>query len=53
MDISLGMDAMLYFRKLADAAFDREETMELIRQLRAAVPGIHIRTTLMVGFPGE
>ncbi|MBR5036181.1 MAG: 30S ribosomal protein S12 methylthiotransferase RimO [Prevotella sp.] len=30
-----------------------EETMELIRQLRAAVPGIHIRTTLMVGFPGE
>ena len=31
----------------------REETMELIRQLRAAVPGIHIRTTLMVGFPGE
>ena len=31
----------------------REETMELIRQLRAAVPGIHIRTTLMVGFHGE
>ena len=31
----------------------REETMELIRQLRAAVPDIHIRTTLMVGFPGE
>ena len=30
MDISLGMDAMLYFRKLADAAFDREETMELV-----------------------
>jgi ribosomal protein S12 methylthiotransferase len=27
--------------------------MELIRQIRAAVPGIHLRTTLMVGFPGE
>lgn len=31
----------------------KEETMELIRQIRAAVPGIHLRTTLMVGFPGE
>ena len=29
------------------------ETYELIRQLREEVPGIHIRTTLMVGFPGE
>lgn len=32
---------------------DKAETMELIRRLRAEVPGIHIRTTLMVGFPGE
>jgi len=31
----------------------REDTIELIKQLRAAVPGIHLRTTLMVGFPGE
>lgn len=31
----------------------KEETMELIKCLRQEVPGIHIRTTLMVGFPGE
>ena len=31
----------------------KEETYELIRRLRREVPGIHIRTTLMVGFPGE
>ena len=31
----------------------KEETYELVRRLRAEVPGIHIRTTLMVGFPGE
>ena len=29
------------------------ETEELLEKIRAAVPGIHIRTTLMVGFPGE
>lgn len=31
----------------------KAETMQLIEQIRAAVPGIHLRTTLMVGFPGE
>ena len=31
----------------------REETLELLSRLRREVPGIHIRTTLMVGFPGE
>ncbi len=31
----------------------KEETYELVRRLREEVPGIHIRTTLMVGFPGE
>ncbi|MCQ2230789.1 MAG: 30S ribosomal protein S12 methylthiotransferase RimO [Paludibacteraceae bacterium] len=30
-----------------------EETKALIRRIREEVPGIHIRTTLMVGFPGE
>lgn len=29
------------------------ETRELLNKIRKAVPGIHIRTTLMVGFPGE
>lgn len=32
---------------------DKEQTYELIKRIREAVPGIHIRTTLMVGFPGE
>ena len=31
----------------------KEETMDLIKKIREVVPGIHIRTTLMVGFPGE
>ncbi|MBP3285386.1 MAG: 30S ribosomal protein S12 methylthiotransferase RimO [Prevotella sp.] len=31
----------------------KEETYELVRRMREEVPGIHLRTTLMVGFPGE
>lgn len=31
----------------------KEETYDLVRRLRREVPGIHLRTTLMVGFPGE
>lgn len=31
----------------------KEETLALLRAMREAVPGIAIRTTLMVGFPGE
>ncbi|MBR5674582.1 MAG: 30S ribosomal protein S12 methylthiotransferase RimO [Muribaculaceae bacterium] len=31
----------------------RQETLDLLDRLRREVPGIHIRTTLMVGFPGE
>lgn len=30
-----------------------DETYRLIERLRSEVPGIHLRTTLMVGFPGE
>ncbi len=29
------------------------ETRQLLERIRHEVPGIHIRTTLMVGFPGE
>jgi ribosomal protein S12 methylthiotransferase len=32
---------------------NKQETLELIARIRREVPGIHIRTTLMVGFPGE
>ena len=31
----------------------KEETMTLIKHIRKKVPGIYLRTTLMVGFPGE
>ncbi len=31
----------------------KKETIELIEEIRKRVPGIHLRTTLMVGFPGE
>ena len=31
----------------------REQTYDLIETIRREVPGIHLRTTLMVGFPGE
>lgn len=31
----------------------KEDTLNLIHTIRERVPGINIRTTLMVGFPGE
>lgn len=31
----------------------KQETLELIERIRKEVPGICLRTTLMVGFPGE
>lgn len=31
----------------------KEETYRLMEQFRKEVPGIHLRTTLMVGYPGE
>lgn len=32
---------------------NKEQTEELLKTIRERVPGIHIRTTLMTGFPGE
>lgn len=31
----------------------REKTIELLNRIRKEVPGIHIRTTMLVGHPGE
>lgn len=39
--------------KLMRRNVTKEDTYELIRQFRTEVPGIHLRTTLMVGHPGE
>lgn len=33
--------------------FTGAQTVELIREMRRRVPGLRLRTTLMVGFPGE
>ena len=48
------------FQHISDRMLDRmkrhvtkQETYELVERLRKEVPGIHLRTTLMVGFPGE
>lgn len=32
---------------------DSQKTYELVDKIRQLVPGIHLRTTMMVGFPGE
>jgi len=32
---------------------NKQETLSLIEKIRAEVPGIHLRTTMMVGHPGE
>lgn len=39
--------------KLMRRQVTKEETFALIEQFRSQVPGIHLRTTLMVGHPGE
>ena len=33
--------------------FTKAETYAMIERMRREVPGLHLRTTLMVGFPGE
>lgn len=33
--------------------FTKAQTYELIRRIREEVPGIHLRTTLLIGHPGE
>lgn len=39
--------------KLMRRQVTKEQTYRLIEQFRKEVPGIHLRTTLMVGHPGE
>ncbi|EJX09690.1 ribosomal protein S12 methylthiotransferase RimO [gut metagenome] len=52
MDIALQhiSDHML---KMMRRQVNKEDTYRLIEQFRKEVPGIHLRTTLMVGHPGE
>ncbi len=39
--------------KLMRRSITKAETIALIRRIREEVPGIHLRTTLLVGHPGE
>lgn len=39
--------------KSMNRKISKEKTLSLLREIREKVPGIHIRTTLMTGFPGE
>lgn len=39
--------------KLMRRKITKEQTVDLIRRFREEVPGIHLRTTMMVGHPGE
>jgi ribosomal protein S12 methylthiotransferase len=39
--------------KLMRRNITKEETIALIQKIREEVPGIHLRTTLLVGHPGE
>ena len=52
MDIALQhiSDPML---KMMRRNLTKAETYELLERMRREVPGIHLRTTLMVGHPGE
>ncbi|WP_085536079.1 30S ribosomal protein S12 methylthiotransferase RimO [Massilibacteroides vaginae] len=52
LDIALQhiSDPML---KLMRRNITKAETYELLQRMRTEVPGIHLRTTLMVGHPGE
>lgn len=52
LDIALQhcSDRML---KLMRRGIDKEQTVRLVEKIRQEVPGIFLRTTLMVGHPGE
>src|SRR6185312_15852889 len=39
--------------KLMNRRHTRAETEEIIQRLRATIPGLVLRTTFIVGFPGE
>ncbi|GHV58399.1 ribosomal protein S12 methylthiotransferase RimO [Bacteroidia bacterium] len=52
LDIALqhGSDSVL---KRMRRNITRNETADLLKTIREEVPGIHLRTTMMVGYPGE
>lgn len=52
IDIALQHSSDAVLKKMR-RHIDHKQTEQLLAEIRRRVPGIHIRTTLMVGFPGE
>ncbi len=52
LDIALQHISDPMLRKMRRAT-SKAETLALLKEIRQEVPGIHLRTTLMVGHPGE
>ena len=50
LPVQSGSDAVL---KRMNRKYTREEYLELVKKLRAAVPGIALSTDIIVGFPSE
>ncbi|MDC1105448.1 30S ribosomal protein S12 methylthiotransferase RimO [Prolixibacteraceae bacterium] len=56
--VSLYLDIALqhisdHMLKLMRRNINKQETLDLLARIRKEVPGIHLRTTLLVGHPGE
>lgn len=52
LDIALQHSSNVMLKKMR-RNISREETRDLLKRIREEVPGIHLRTTMMVGFPDE
>ncbi|GHT75835.1 ribosomal protein S12 methylthiotransferase RimO [Bacteroidia bacterium] len=52
LDIALQHSSDLILKKMR-RNITKVETVELLQKIREEVPGIHLRTTLMVGYPDE
>ena len=52
LDIALQHSNDMILKKMR-RAITQQETVRLLHTIREAVPGIHLRTTMMVGYPGE
>jgi ribosomal protein S12 methylthiotransferase len=52
LDIALQHSSDAILKKMR-RNITKKETIQLLRTIREEVPGIHLRTTMMVGYPGE
>ncbi|MDR0686218.1 MAG: 30S ribosomal protein S12 methylthiotransferase RimO [Dysgonamonadaceae bacterium] len=52
LDIALQHSSDKMLKKMR-RGITKEETLDLLGEIRTSVPGIHLRTTMLVGHPGE